>query len=375
MKNIIIIGIIFLLSLVAVNAATVSHSAAEVNPGSFQVGNYYFPDGNVGIGTTTPLAKLEVNGSIQIPRDSYVGFASGANIISGMETERINTNDNRLHFITYDDGVSYGRRMTISENGNVGIGTTNPENRLNVKSAGTQTEPFKINASSGSGEIRVWENTVNELAIGIKDSSGAEKVYIRPDGNSYFNGGNVGIGTTSPSQEMDVVGDIVATSSLSQGTYLGLFKGLGSLPGYPTSLYPTLKTDHSYIYFSAGGAYSAHMSAGGVWTAISARDSKENFVEADSQEILTKIDLLPMYQWNFKGEDSSIKHIAPIAEDFHTLFGLNGDNDKMVSHIDPSGVALVGIKALSQEVKELKSENDALKQLVCQDHPTADICQ
>lgn len=97
---------------------------------------------------------------------------------------------------------------------------------------------------------------------------------------------------------------------------------------------------------------------------------------------MTKIDQMPMYQWNFKGEDPLIKHIGPIAEDFHLLFGLNGDNDKMISNIDPSGVALVGIKALSNSSKEqqrqidaLKKDNDALKALVCPDHPGAEVCK
>ncbi|MBC8233577.1 tail fiber domain-containing protein [bacterium] len=97
----------------------------------------------------------------------------------------------------------------------------------------------------------------------------------------------------------------------------------------------------------------------GVWDAQSSRDRKENFVEINPQEILAKIDRLPITQWNFKDEDSSIKHIGPIAEDFHALFGLNGDNNKMIAHIDPPGVALAGIKALS---KKLEAENEALKQ-------------
>jgi len=110
------------------------------------------------------------------------------------------------------------------------------------------------------------------------------------------------------------------------------------------------------------------MNADGVWTSVSDRNKKENFVEVNPQEILAKIDKLPMYKWNFKAENSSIKHIAPVAQDFHTLFGLNGDNDRMISYIDPSGVALVGIKALSQKVKsqqerieKLEKENIILK--------------
>ena len=47
-------------------------------------------------------------------------------------------------------------------------------------------------------------------------------------------------------------------------------------------------------------------------------------------------------------------HIGPIAQDFHALFGLNGPNDKMIPSIDPSGVALAGVKALSQKASTLE---------------------
>jgi hypothetical protein len=162
--------------------------------------------------------------------------------------------------------------------------------------------------------------------------------------------GNVGIGTTTPGYKLDVVGDIFNTSG-SVGAI-----GLSShLPGYAINTYPTLKTNAANLYFSAGGAYSAYMNSAGTWTARSDRNIKENFIELDPQEILTKIDQLPMYQWNFKTEDSSIKHIAPVAQDFFAFFGLNGDNDKTISNIDPPGVALVGIKALSNKFSILES--------------------
>lgn len=94
------------------------------------------------------------------------------------------------------------------------------------------------------------------------------------------------------------------------------------------------------------------MSAGGVFTAVSDRNKKENFMPVDERDVLAKIDMLPMFRWNYKMEDPSVMHIAPIAQDFYTLFHLNGPNDKMISNIDPSGVALVGIKALSSKAKE-----------------------
>jgi hypothetical protein len=66
-----------------------------------------------------------------------------------------------------------------------------------------------------------------------------------------------------------------------------------------------------------------------------------------------------MFRWNYKGQDPNVVHIAPIAQDFHELFGLDGPSDKMISGIDPAGVALVGVKALSQKVAAQQKLIDA----------------
>jgi hypothetical protein len=51
------------------------------------------------------------------------------------------------------------------------------------------------------------------------------------------------------------------------------------------------------------------MTAGGTWTIPSDKNKKENITELNYQEILRKIDELPITQWNYKMEDSSIRHI------------------------------------------------------------------
>lgn len=51
--------------------------------------------------------------------------------------------------------------------------------------------------------------------------------------------------------------------------------------------------------------------------------------------------------WNYKTQDSSIKHIGPTAQDFYGAFGL-GESDKTISTVDASGIALRSIQALYQ---------------------------
>ncbi|MFA6357645.1 MAG: tail fiber domain-containing protein [Candidatus Omnitrophota bacterium] len=198
---------------------------------------------------------------------------------------------------------------------------------------------------------------VDKLGVGDNDNNGSLTSADVPTttGDAWIRG-KVGIGTNGPAYKLEVKGNMVNTIP-SQG-YLGL---TGDLPGYAVDTYPTLKTNGTYIFFSAGGVYSAYMSSGGVWTAASSRDMKENFVELNPLEILAKIEKLPVMEWNYKSENANIKHIGPFAEDFYALFKLNGSDNKHLAHIDPPGVALVGIKALSVKINKQQQEIEKLQ--------------
>ncbi len=90
----------------------------------------------------------------------------------------------------------------------------------------------------------------------------------------------------------------------------------------------------------------------------SSRAAKTDFSEIDPQEILTRLASLPVSQWRYKVEDSSSRHIGPVAEDFKNAFDL-GDG-KTVSTVDASGIALAAIKGLKIENEGLVSSNENL---------------
>ncbi len=86
-------------------------------------------------------------------------------------------------------------QMATFYNSNFGIGTTSPSAKLDISHA---TTPLMTRNSSGLAMF-------NEISGGysylyLYQIGGGARVVISTNGNSYFNGGNLGIGTTSPDQ-------------------------------------------------------------------------------------------------------------------------------------------------------------------------------
>ena len=58
-----------------------------------------------------------------------------------------------------------------------------------------------------------------------------------------------------------------------------------------------------------------------------------------------------------KAQSPSVRHVGPMAQDFHAAFGLGGD-DKHINTVDADGVALAAIQGLHQIVQEQQTELD-----------------
>jgi hypothetical protein len=114
-----------------------------------------------------------------------------------------------------------------------------------------------------------------------------------------------------------------------------------------------------------GGAYCN----GTTWVNNSDRNSKEAFAAINPRTVLEKVSALPITEWEYKAEAGGGKHLGPMAQDFHTAFGLNGADDTHIATVDESGVALAAIQGLNQklnekdaEIQDLKTQNDSLSQ-------------
>ena len=165
-------------------------------------------------------STVATNGTTAIIRQT-TGGGNGNQDIGLLVDIQGATDTDRIANFRYYDGSTYTSRMAIMRGGNVGIGTTSPSQKLDVIGSIYSTTQINTNTyfqsravgvnpaillvpGSGSGttwgirnnvglfELVDWSSTLTRLAV--------------------LEGGNVGIGTTSPSQKLDVQGTAYASS-------------------------------------------------------------------------------------------------------------------------------------------------------------------
>ena len=76
--------------------------------------------------------------------------------------------------------------------------------------------------------------------------------------------------------------------------------------------------------------------------------------QVDSQEALRRVSELPITRWNSKAAPE-VRHIGPMAQDFHALFGV-GEDDVHIGTTDAQGVALAAIQGLHQMMRQKDRE-------------------
>lgn len=191
-------------------------------------GNYlYTLNQNVGIGTETPLVKLQVNGSLatkEVGTEEILKLGRAVNPnksfqqAASFKLGRWKTSGS-VHPYTRFDIALRGNRfaddfntdvtvMTLLDNGNVGIGTTTPASNLSVN--GTGNSLFQLQSTGESDILFKSGSSAWEVGTGYT-TVGQNNFYFHSNGGTKMlitESGSVGIGTTSPAELLHVNGNI-----------------------------------------------------------------------------------------------------------------------------------------------------------------------
>ncbi len=228
-----------------------------------------FSGGNVGIGTTTPNYLLHINGSatdarLQLTNSSTgINYTDGSHIAAnGFDFVLTNREAGNLIFETSDI-----ERIRILSNGNVGIGTTNPESRLEVKGGGSGSlmfDPDRVNIHSNNNDYELSisggsvYNNGGRIRLGGDSRGDADKSVVQFFQGStevmrINNGGNIGVGTTTPNEKLHIESSINGELNIQvKNTYgTGNRIYLTSLPGIGK-----IQTDGDFAVATNGGGWS-----------------------------------------------------------------------------------------------------------------------
>ncbi|MCV9930945.1 hypothetical protein OIU80_01490 [Flavobacterium sp. LS1R47] len=163
------------------------------------------------IAKTITSSKININGDITIgsgsvnanttklfvrnPAGKTWAISSGTNMVTESSFSIYNWSDNQTQPF-----------FNIDPNGNIGIGTTNTIAKLTIRPTSESSNgAFKLLGFTYPSDQSYWSE--NQIAMMY---NGEFKTLLSSIGNSYLNGGNVGIGTTNPDEKLTVNGKIHA---------------------------------------------------------------------------------------------------------------------------------------------------------------------
>jgi hypothetical protein len=193
-----------------------SQSGMPFATGGGNIRMYINSSGNVGIGTTNPSAKLEVaisenvnsysDGAIQVVSSSPIAFVAPSNL---------NPSLNRWGFTLREGGEGHfgirdyrhaNTRVTIDDNGNVGIGTTSPDNILHIAAPAPRIR-LEDTLDTSNYSVIAADNGQLVLSADEGNNQGNSAQIFKIDNSEKMritSAGNVGIGTTSPYTTLQV---------------------------------------------------------------------------------------------------------------------------------------------------------------------------
>lgn len=330
--------------------------------GSESLVNNTAGENNAGIGYSSLYTNLTGNDNTAVGSMSlYFNDVGSQNTATGMDALYSNTGGDKNTASGYQslfsntsgtENTSMGT-LALSSNITGNYNTATGYASIYSNSLGSYNTAFgweSLEACTGSGNTAVGYSALATINTGNNNTAIGNLADV--NSTSLSNATVIGYNSKVNASNMMVFGN-------SQVTNWGF--GISS---------PTAGRAFQVGSNSSNGN-GAYLSNGGVWTNGSDRNKKENFTPVNGLQILDLICQLPITRWNYIGEDVANTHIGPMAQDFYQLFKV-GYDDKSITTIDPSGIALVAIKELIKQNEELKQKNkEAMKaynELVAKDN-------
>ena len=262
---------------------------------------------NVGIGTSSPVAKLHVGGTSYFTDEQSILYTNAVQTMYGgtgyslfriygnsnsveMQMDVHSSNSGAATIGTYTNNGVYIKtnntnRITITSGGLVGIGTTDPQSKLHVY---TDADAWHARIGGASGELRIGGQTSNGAVIQAYTPGGSVRdLYLQRDG------GYVGIGTTGLITKLTLnsyagsrlpyiqstdysidAGGITIGSSTTTGNKAGGIDLTNNIYGVgyfsPIVTFSSLSSNSVY-----NNAYA------GIWGVVAGQGSDANWVKGD----------------------------------------------------------------------------------------------
>jgi len=304
----------------------------------------------IGINTASPSEELDISKddspTIRLHQDGSWYPLYNWDILGNEANFMIRDTTNSSSFAFRIRPGCATNTLTLS-NSRVGMGTWEPAYSLDVYGTSDRTIAARHSAGATAGLV----GASGAARIGSLSNHNTE---FMANGTTYAtlsSGGNFGIGTAAPAQLLDVGGDVdgaVRITTVADG-YWDLYSDAGAFAlSKDGAADPLLALD--------GGG---HLTVQGVLTQGSSRAIKKDFVSLDGCTLLDRLSELTVLEWSYIHDATGSRHVSPMAEDFHALFGLGAD----ARHLAPSdvaGVALAAAKELAVQNTELRAENEVL---------------
>jgi hypothetical protein len=166
-------------------------------------------EGNVGIGTATPGARLQVESSANQEAARIVN----SNASAGSHGLLINTANDSSGTYALDVRSNFSTKFIVKSDGNVGIGTDAPSGKLHLVQDGVSLILDNLNRNSAlRSSLRFFEGGADSMSLSYDGSQQGNnnKLNIRDESSgsdlvTFTRGGNIGIGTVDPSSKLHIL--------------------------------------------------------------------------------------------------------------------------------------------------------------------------